>query len=215
MEIKKEIIDEILTALGDSDFTSLQENWFYDQIVMPFKEKYHKTFSYDTGATKGVFIFPELDFVIKIPFTYTGDDEELRGADDSGEGWNYCEVEELKYERATTFGVEGCFAKTVLVGKVKGYPIYAQEKAKTFTKEGSPSPRKSDEEYEKMEDICDGLGECFNRIWLSDAFDYFGEKIFYGLLEFINSFDISDLHDGNIGYIGMRPVLIDYSSYND
>lgn len=215
MEIKKEIIDEILTALGDSDFTSLQENWFYDQIVMPFKEKYHKTFSYDTGATKGVFIFPELDFVIKIPFTHTGDDEELRGADDSGEGWNYCEVEELKYERATTFGVEECFAKTVLVGKVKGYPIYAQEKAKIFTKEGSPSPRKSDEEYEKMEDICDGLGECFNRIWLSDAFDYFGEKIFYGLLEFINSFDISDLHDGNIGYIGMRPVLIDYSSYND
>lgn len=215
MEIKREELNEILEALEDADFDSLHECSFYDQVVVSFKENYHKTFSYDTGATKGVLVFPNLDFVIKIPFTYTGDDEEFRGADDSGEGWNYCEVEEIKYQRAGTFGVEGCFAKTILVGRIDGYPIYAQEKAKIFTKEGSPSPRKSEEEYERIEDICDSVGECFNRIWLSDAFDYFGEKVFYNLLEFINSFNISDLHDGNIGYIGMRPVLVDYSSFND
>ena len=35
------------------------------------------------------------------------------------------------------------------------------------------------------------------------------------LLSFIDDYDISDLHDANIGYIGMRPVLVDYSSFND
>ena len=35
------------------------------------------------------------------------------------------------------------------------------------------------------------------------------------LLSFIDEYDISDLHDANIGYIGMRPVLVDYSSFND
>lgn len=215
MEIQKKDLEEILNALEGADFNGLQENWFYSQVVTHFKEKYHKTFSYDTGATKGVLIFPNLDFVIKIPFTYTEDDEEFCGADDSGEGWNYCEVEEIKYQRAETFGVNNCFAKTVLVGNIKGYPIYAQEKAKVFGKEGSPSPRKSEEEYEKIEDMCEGVGECFNKIWLRDAFDYFGEKIFYNFLDFIENFNIRDLHDGNLGYIGMRPVLVDYSSFND
>lgn len=215
MEIKKEDLNEIFEALEMADFDSLNDCVFYEQVVSFFKEEYHKPFMYETGATKGVLIFPNLDFVIKIPFTYTGDRDEFCGADDSGEGWNYCEVEEIKYQRAENFGINGCFAKTILVGRVNGYPIYAQEKAKIFTQEGSPSPKKSEEEYEKIEDICEGIGECFNRIWLNDAFDYFGEKIFYSFLDFLESFNISDLHDGNIGYIGMRPVLIDYSSFND
>lgn len=215
MEIKKERLQEILNALEDSEFEALNDCCFYEQVVVPFKKNYTKSFSYDTGATKGVLIFPDLDFVIKIPFTYTEDDEEFCGADDSGAGWNYCEVEEIKYQKAGTFGIKDCFAETILIGRISNYPIYAQEKAVIFTKEGSPSPKKSEEEYERIEDMCDGMGECFNRVWLSDAFDYFGEKIFYGLLSFIDDYNISDLHDGNIGYIGMRPVLVDYSSFND
>ena len=215
MEVKKEKLKEILDALGDAEFCSLNDNCFYEQVIQPFKENYKHTFSYETGATKGVLIFPDLDFVIKIPFTYNSDDDELCGADDSGPGWNYCEVEEIKCQKAKIFGVEGCFAETILVGEICNYPIYAQEKATVFTQGGSPSPKKSDEEYDRIEDMCDGMAECFNRVWLSDAFDYFGEKTFYELLSFIDEYDISDLHDANIGYIGMRPVLVDYSSFND
>ena len=34
------------------------------------------------------------------------------------------------------------------------------------------------------------------------------------LFEFLNESDINDLHSGNIGYIGNRLVLIDYSGYH-
>ena len=34
------------------------------------------------------------------------------------------------------------------------------------------------------------------------------------LLEFIRTVGINDLHDGNIGYIENRPVLVDYSSFD-
>ena len=54
----------------------------------------------------------------------------------------------------------------------------------------------------------------FNMEWLSDAFHFYGEKIFHKLLEFIRTVGINDLHDGNIGYIGNRPVLVDYSSFD-
>lgn len=215
MEIKKEDLNEIMTSLEYGDFDTLYDCVFYEQIIVPFKNKYKKPFTYDTGATKGVLIFKELGFVIKIPFTHTCDIEEFLGAEDSGPGWNYCEVEEIKYQKAKMFGVEDCFAETILIGKIGEYPIYAQELATVFTQDGSPSPKKSEEEYEKIEDMCEKIGECFNRIWLSDIFDFFGERVFYKFLNFIYEFNISDLHDGNIGYIGMRPVLIDYSSFND
>ena len=41
IEIKfnQEVIDEILDALTNSDFTDLYEEVFYDKIIFPFKEK--------------------------------------------------------------------------------------------------------------------------------------------------------------------------------
>ena len=59
-----------------------------------------------------------------------------------------------------------------------------------------------------------GVG-CFNSCWLSDFLDYFGEDIFQKFMKFIDKQNIGDLHSDNIGYIGNRPVLIDYSGYWD
>ena len=216
MDFNKEAINEILNALDNCGFTDLYEEVFYDEVVHPFKQKYKKPFTHNAGATKGVLIFKELGFVIKIPFNFNGDGEHFCGADDSGPGWNYCEVEEIKYEKAQIFGVKDCFAGTYEVGKIGEHPVYIQEYAEMFSEGGSPSPKeKTREELERIEDMCDGMAECFNNIWLSDALDFFGEKQFYNLLNFIDDYNISDLHDANIGYIGMRPVLVDYSSFND
>lgn len=213
MTFDKKEVDEILDALEYGDFDNLNDNVFFKHIVSSFKEKYTKPFAYDYGATKGVLIFKELGFVIKIPFV-CNDDWEFEGAD-CDNGWDYCEAETLKYQSASINGLAECFAETIFIGTVDGHPIYIQELATMYEKGESTTPRSS-EDIEKVESLCSSQHyDCFNPNWLSDVLNFFGERIFYKLLNFISDADISDLHNGNIGYIGMRPVLVDYSSFND
>ena len=53
----------------------------------------------------------------------------------------------------------------------------------------------------------------FNICWLKDFLEFFGEEILKQLNKFIDAYGINDLHTSNVGYIGNRPVLIDYSGY--
>lgn len=213
MTFDKKEVDEILDVLYYGDFDCLSDNSFFRQIVSPFKDKYKKPFAYDYGATKGVLIFKELGFVIKIPFV-CNDDWDFSGAE-CANGWDYCEVEALKYQDASINGLAECFAETMCIGDVDGHPIYIQELATMYEK-GETTTKRSDEDIEKVKSLCSSQNyDCFNSNWLSDVLNFFGERMFYKLLNFISDADISDLHNGNIGYIGMRPVLVDYSSFND
>ena len=67
MQNEKEL-NAILDALKMGDYEDLYDTIFYENVVRPFKEKYKQQFYYDYGATKGVLVFKELGFVIKIPF---------------------------------------------------------------------------------------------------------------------------------------------------
>lgn len=209
----KEELDEILNALELADFYDLYDDAFYNQVVAPFKEKYKKSFCYDYGATKGVLIFKELGFVVKIPFPCSSDCE-FCGADCES-GWDYCEVETEKFKMAKENALTECFAETKFVAFINGHPIYMQEYANMYMHDGSSSNHTPVDE-EKVENICEENDyECFNKMWLSDVLNYFGESIFYKLMNFIHDTEIRDLHGGNLGYIGMRPVLVDYASFND
>ena len=55
----------------------------------------------------------------------------------------------------------------------------------------------------------------FNNLWLTDFIQYYGADMFVKFSQFIRNNNINDLHDGNIGYIGNRPVLIDYSGWDN
>lgn len=214
MNFDKKELDAILDALEFGDYYNLHDNVFYDQIVCPFKSKYKKEFFYDYGATKGVLAFKNLGFVIKIPFV-CNDEWDFSGADCEN-GWDYCQVEVDKYQMASTSGVERCFAETQYITSIDGYPIYMQEYATMFERGDSASSCHNEEDLEKVKSLCKSNNyDCFNTIWLSDVFNFFGEHLFYKLMNFIDDCDIRDLHNGNIGYIGMRPVLVDYSSFND
>lgn len=225
MEARKEDLDEILEALSYGTFDENDEADFYSIVVQPFSEKYKKPFDYATGATKGVLIFEQLGFVIKIPFCRNSEDCEYNstygeyeccyftGAD-TDNGWDYCEAEANKYERAEEEGLAQCFAKTKKIGDIGGYPIYMQELADIYKSIDYQSSH-TEEDSRQVSSICNSNNfYMFNIEWLSDAFHYYGEKIFHKLLEFIRTVGINDLHDGNIGYIGNRPVLVDYSSFD-
>lgn len=225
MEARKEDLDEILEALSYGTFDENDEADFYSIVVQPFSEKYKKPFDYATGATKGVLIFEQLGFVIKIPFCRNSEDCEYNstygeyeccyftGAD-TDNGWDYCEAEANKYERAEEEGLAQCFAKTKKIGDIDGYPIYMQELADIYKSIDYQSSH-TEEDSRQVSSICNSNNfYMFNIEWLSDAFHYYGEKVFHKLLEFIRTVGINDLHDGNIGYIGNRPVLVDYSSFD-
>ena len=225
MEARKEDLDEILGELSYGTFDENDEADFYSIVVQPFSEKYKKPFDYATGATKGVLIFEQLGFVIKIPFCRNSEDCEYNSAygeyeccyftgADTDNGWDYCEAEANKYERAEEEGLAQCFAKTKKIGDIDGYPIYMQELADIYKSIDYQSSH-TEEDSRQVSSICNSNNfYMFNIEWLSDAFHYYGEKVFHKLLEFIRTVGINDLHDGNIGYIGNRPVLVDYSSFD-
>ena len=133
----------------------LCEGTFYDQVVSPLENaNCFNDWVWDSGVSKGVLIFGELDYVIKIPFYcewfeeeggyYDADDNWVDG--DPGEPagyafqgvevegychqnpWDYCETEELRYLVAVKHGMEEHFAKTWCIGTVNDWPIYAQVK---------------------------------------------------------------------------------------
>lgn len=221
MGTRKEDLDEILEALSYGTFDENDEADFYPVVVQPFSEKYKKPFDYATGATKGVLIFEQLGFVIKIPFCRNSEDYDdyykccnyFTGAD-TDNGWDYCEAEANKYQRAEEEGISMCFAKTEKIGEIDGYPIYMQELASIYKNVDYQSSH-TEEDSRQVNSICDSNNfYIFNIEWLSDAFHFYGEKIFHKLLEFIRTVGINDLHDGNIGYIKNRPVLVDYSSFD-
>lgn len=221
MGIRKEDLDEILEALSYGTFDENDEADFYPAVIQPFSEKYKKPFDYATGATKGVLIFEQLGFVIKIPFCRNSEDYDdyyeccnyFTGAD-TDNGWDYCEAEADKYQRAEEEGISMCFAKTEKIEEIDGYPIYMQELASIYKNVDYQSSH-TEEDSRQVNSICDSNNfYIFNIEWLSDAFHFYGEKVFHKLLEFIRTVGINDLHDGNIGYIENRPVLVDYSSFD-
>lgn len=184
---------------------------------------------WNSGATKCVLYNNKWDFVIKVPLTgqfycddYEDDNgclhcdeyyEEFCGANDlpmmSSENscWDYCNAEAVVYNFAEEEGFAEFFAKTEFVGFLYGHPIYVQEKVKVFECD------KVNPKYKDMtKDVSDSLNCHFlNSYWLIDALNYYGYEKTIKLIEFLNKNHLShDLHTDNIGYIGGRPVLLDY-----
>lgn len=222
----KEIIQALENCYLGGDIC---EHNFYEDIVYEFKAKYKKPFKYDQGASKGVLIFENLGLVVKIPFcgnycdgdeydeeidTYYGDDFEYFCGAEGDNGWDYCAVEAERYRLAKKDGLKKCFAGTGLVTEIQGHPIYIQEYATMY--DYGKSSNHTKEDTDSVHQICkDNSYYCFNEEWLSDLFNYFGEETFNNFMNFINFVGINDLHNGNIGYIKGRPVLVDYSGWGD
>lgn len=131
--------------------------------------------------------------------------------------WDYCRMEVEFYQKAREMDIDFCLAETRLLGKINGYPIYTQTKADVYASNWSTySCRHSEEQRKAMKDYCHThKGNCFNSNWLIDLRNAYGDKVFLTFMDFIEKTKIEDLHNGNVGYIGDCPVLIDYSDYKD
>lgn len=154
------------------------------------------------GASKVAFWTDESDSVFKIGFN------KLRR--------DYCGLEAAHFAEAKELGLEEFFAATEFVMYYNNVRVYVAERAEVSFE------RLSSDLYEKLEsdgmeedrilDTIDEADSCCEFInWLLPY--YTDEDKMNRLFEFLNESDINDLHSGNIGYIGNRLVLIDYSGY--
>ena len=225
--------------LGLFEKTEFPEFLGEDNVEDFIKNKTHFPesfkFTWNMGASKLVILPFGEDFVIKIPFNGTYCDDEIdyeTGEVLSEGGWecftsyeydsdmdfdgNYCGREADISDIATAEDLEECFAITECVGRCGDYLIYKQARATTILDDvlDEKSDSLSFEERKSIRDKCNNMGVYgFNICWLKDFLEFFGEEILKQLDRFINTYGINDLHTSNVGYIGNRPVLIDYSGY--
>ena len=224
--------------------TLFTEEDFYDKAidVVEALEKesgirnYNRNYKFANGASKGVIWDKRSDYVIKVPIngsyggssysesgTYLGYDNNMENWYDGGfdNSWDYCLTESYLYEDAGEWGLAAAFAGTIKIND----NIYVQERATIF---GEISEKRNIES--KLERSRNGYADYIYslirqsstflstgqlaEIWMLDFIDYHGEEKFLEFLEFINENCINDLHWSNIGYIGDRPVLVDYSGFD-
>jgi hypothetical protein len=154
------------------------------------------------GVTKGVLIFNELDWVVKIPFR-----SNLFHSDT-----NYCERERFVYEQAKKRGVAEIFAESYFLMNFCGRPIYIMKKVEVNEE------KVSTDLYNKG--ISEGCEEeDFQSIGpeeqVEELFYYYYEEDFLReYFAFCEDYEINDIHTSNIGYDeNDKPVVIDYSGY--
>lgn len=216
---KEQEIKEIIEALENCYFDNSSDYTFEDDIVTPFQVKYKKQFNHASGATKGVLIFKDLGFVIKIPFIYC-DEEEMRGAGEGVRGWDYCSQEAARYEQARKDGLEDIFLETAFLTEVNNHPIYIQPYANILSSL-SEDKYNNDHRSSTHQDrniICN-INETesywhINSNWEADLYVQYGIEKFKKFKEYITNNLIEDLRDDNIGYVGKFPVLTDYAGFN-
>lgn len=227
---KKEILDMLSAApiYGDEEFHEGRNNEFINSLGFDFNNNYNYAF----GATKLALIpvSKEKDYVIKIPYTGSYNHESgyysdiyhpgredywaYYAAECEDRPWDYCGGEVYRYAIAESEGLAECFAKTKLLGYINNYPIYIQEKCITFN-ECCFKHRHSIEERRRTSKCCHNYDE-INEDWLTDFRLYYGEDKLIHFISFLKEFKWDDdLRNDNIGYIGNRPVLIDYSGFLD
>lgn len=174
--------------------------------------------SFNCGASKFCIIDEESDWVIKVSFDCSCDME------DEDMEIDYCKRELYNYKKACEAGLEKYFAAIFKIGEVEGVEIYLQEKlvANNDTCDDVDNIfydyiYSLDEDYynefesddERNSAIWDGIYDMTVGERLEAIFG-FNRK----LIDFVEKYDINDLHAGNYGYRGSELVIMDYSGWN-
>lgn len=223
MTYNKEYLLKLFEKISiTEEFAELDCDMFYRELDAEIKD----AFNYSYGASKFVLIPKNSDdYVIKIPFNGFVEENWREGetnflafyeADTSG-GWDYCSVEAERYVKAEKAGFSTALAKTSLLCYANDYPIYIQERCEVYSDRFDYFERRhSKEENSKTLSLieADHFYE-MNKDWLTDFRYYYGEEFFIKFMNFIDENCWDDLRLDNIGYLDKKPVLIDYSSFND
>lgn len=233
-EIKMSIDDKINNLYVPDEFGQTEDG--PDGDTEKFIDTLWETFRCDdilTGASKCVVLLHNQNFVLKIPFEgqqiwkqvrdYSAEEYNYNDFDfvfypfncaRTKDHWDYCNDEVEIFKKAEAAGVGSFFARTDFYGYSKdNYPIYVQERCEVFNNVDV------DDKYKNLsKEIKTSASKVSSELpkeWIALAIEYFGQELTDKFLAFVEDEHIDDLHDSNFGFIGDRPVLIDYSGYFD
>lgn len=158
------------------------------------------------GMTKICIVFSGWDYVVKM----------------DRRGYQECKTEAKIYRIAKKHRVEKAFLETRAIG-ITHYDVtlYIQPKISTSIE------NMSDEDGMKWEKRTRNMNRHFVRqvqysfytppdsIWVKAAILYYGKKFMLELEKLTKQCFINDLHDGNLGFVKNRPVILDYSGYHE
>jgi len=159
------------------------------------------------GASKAVFVFEDMDYVIKVPF-----------ANDS---FDYCYKEVWVYKEAVEAGYDEVFAPCYILGHYRFYdgdqpfmfPFYAMLKldcsGKSIARWAGDSNAHLYNSKESYDADSDDVVEMMDDYYGGDGWNI------YDVVDWLyDHCDASDLHGGNFGLNkDGRPMFVDYSGY--
>lgn len=193
-------------------------------------------FEIETGASKVVLIpfNNDTNYVYKIPILgicdayYINEDYDEKITDDYAsfsefdpDGHSdFCAIEVDRCCDICKGGYGDLIAKEYYYGKIRDIPIYIQEKAVIYYELFDGDTLRTEEEITSVRNVTssffnfDEYFSCIPDRWIADLINVIGIE------ETVNFFDFlidtnynNDLHQGNIGYIKGKPVLVDYSGF--
>lgn len=162
------------------------------------------------GATKICLVPYDGDFVFKINII-------------DNDGIDYCEYEANNYQEAVRAGKGKYFLETKYFKTLNEcgicFAIYIQSKIEEISSVIDQDELADDELVEellaKSSWYDSPAAEDMSPTWANNFIKEYGETEFNELLDFCDQCHINDLHSGNIGYVGGRPVIFDYAGYGD
>ena len=222
---RNDILDIFYKAgLGKIEYFTAEyvEYEFWDKLQ---KESNMAFETYYVGATKAVFIPKNTsEYVIKIPFNAHEYEDEDEGyittekfcfANGDYNDWDYCAVESERYFVADGYDLGNFFAPTFSIGEVRDYPVYLQQRCFRMNKAQVSSKASQD----KARMICDSSGASnYLKIdfeWLGAVLEYYGEESVEELVNFLKAQGWDDFHASNVGFYHEKPIIFDYSDYNE
>lgn len=192
---------EILEWSGTLKQFHQKESW---NELRRFADAHSLKFAH--GMTRGVLYLPEWEYVIKIG---------LPG------NINYNKQEAANFILAQKFRVDKVLLATTYLTTIQKVEIYKQPKF-SFCLMEAPH-----EFLARIDKKSQGLAEknivrkirdkCYyddiSRAWLAHALQLYGKKFMYSFEKWTREAQVNDLHNGNVGWLNGRPILLDYAGY--
>lgn len=155
-----------------------------------------------SGASRGVLIFDDFDWVIKFNFL-----------EETDYRWDFCEVEVDIYNAALDDKMEEFFAKAWKGGLFHGRVFYLMEKADTdidyINNDFNSGTYDSDPDYRGASGL-----EREDEETITNFFgNYYNKDTILKLLDYCYDNGVNDIYDGNVGYMNGKPVFIDYAGF--